>query len=91
MIDIGADFEDVSSDSLVSAPPRGAAGGYLAGPVRAQFVGMPQAVRLFSGATSLAFGADFEDVSSDSLVSALPRGRQGVVARSRSFQFVGMS
>ena len=35
-----------------------------------------QAVCLFGG-TSFAFGADFEDVSSDSLVSALLRGAAG--------------
>ena len=35
---------------------------------------MSQAVCLFGGATSLAFGADIEDVSGEALVSALPRG-----------------
>ena len=80
----GADLEDVSGDSLASAPPKGAAGGYLTGPVRAQFVGMSQAVCLFGGPTSFAFGADFEDVSSDSLVSALPRGAAGGISWARS-------
>ena len=57
MVDIGADFEDVSGDSLVSALPRGAALGYLPRPVRAKFVGMSQAVWLFGCLTYLAFGA----------------------------------
>ena len=81
MGDTGAVFEIVSSDSLVSAPLRGAAGAGFTGPVRAQFVGMSQAVCLFGCSTSLAFGADFEDVSGDSLVSALLRGAAGVVSR----------
>ena len=45
----GAEFEDVSSDSLVLALLQGAAGGYFTGPVRAQIVGMSQAVCLFLG------------------------------------------
>ena len=73
----GADVEDVSGEALVSAPPRGAAGGGCTGPVRAQFVGMSEAVCLFGGPTSFAFGTDFEDVSSDSLVSAPPKGAAG--------------
>ena len=75
MVDTGADFEDVSGDSLVSALLRGAAGAGFTGPVRAQFVGMSQAVCLFGGAKSLAFGADCEDVSGEALVSALPRSQ----------------
>ena len=67
----GTDFEDVSSDSLVSALLRGAAGGGFTGSRSRHFVGVSQAVWPFSCPTSLAFGADFEDVSSDSLVSAL--------------------
>ena len=48
--------------------------GVLRGPVRAQIVGMSQAVCLFGCPTSLAFGADWEDVSGEALVSALRRG-----------------
>ena len=65
------DVEDVSGDSVVSALLRGAAGGYITGSRSRNFVGMSQAVWPFSGPTSLAFGADLEDVSGDSLVSAL--------------------
>ena len=88
----GTDFEDVSGDSLASAPPKGAARGYCTGPVRAQFVEMSQAVRLFGGPTSLAFGTDFEDVSGDSLFSVLIGGTAGVgFTGPLRANFVGMS
>ena len=44
------------------------------GPVRAQIVGMSQAVCLFACPTSSPFGAVFEDVSGEALVSGLPMG-----------------
>ena len=74
MVDTGADFEDVSGDSLVSALLRGAARAGFTGPVRAQCVGMSQAVCLFCAPTSSTFGAEFEGVSGEALVSALQRG-----------------
>ena len=65
------DVEDVSSDSVVSALLRGAAGGYCTGSRSRNFVGMSQAVWPFSDPTCFVFGADLEDVSGDTLVSAL--------------------
>ncbi len=50
---------------------RGAAGGYFTGSRSRNFVGMSQAVWPFSDPTCFVFGADLEDVSGDSLVSAL--------------------
>ena len=84
----GAVSEDVSGGALVSAFPRGGRQGVYHGPVRAQIVGMSQAVCLFRTSTSLAFGADFEadfeDVSSEALVLALPGGGARVQPRARS-------
>ena len=53
---------------------RGSRQGRFHGPVRGQIVGMSQAVCLFWCPTPLAFGADFEDVSGDSLASVPQRG-----------------
>ena len=74
---------------MASALLRGAAGGYLTGPRSRHFVGMSQAVWQFSGPASLAFGADLEDVSGDSLVSALKGGGGGVLHGSPFAEFCG--
>ena len=53
-------------------------------PVRAQIVGMSQAVCLFACSTSSAFGTVSEDAPGEALVSALPWGRQGGMTLARS-------
>ena len=52
--------------------PKEGGQGVFHGPVRAQIVGMSQAVCLFRTSTSLEFGAKSEGVSGEALVSALP-------------------
>ena len=50
---------------------KGGGGGVITGSRSRNFVGMSQAVWPFSDPTCFVFGADLEDVSGDSLVSAL--------------------
>eukprot|EP00959_Pyramimonas_sp_CCMP1952_P316463 6623698-Pyramimonas_sp.AAC.1 len=71
---------------------RGAAGGHCTRPLSQDVVGMSQAVWPYSLPTCFVFGADLEDVSSDSLVSALLRGAAGGdFTRPLSRDVVGMS
>ena len=76
-LDFGAsrlDCEDVSSEALVSAPQGGSCQRWLHASVRAQNVGMSQAVCLFGCPDVFAFRADCEDVSSEALAATAPKG-----------------
>eukprot|EP00959_Pyramimonas_sp_CCMP1952_P194928 4076281-Pyramimonas_sp.AAC.1 len=75
-----ADCEDVSSEVLFSALPRGEPPGGSHDPIRFQIVGMPQVVCLSWCPTSSAPKADCEDVSRQALVVSSPwRSRRGVL------------
>eukprot|EP00959_Pyramimonas_sp_CCMP1952_P403584 8457056-Pyramimonas_sp.AAC.1 len=56
--------------------------GYLAASVCAQIAGMSQAVCLFWPPTSLAFGADLEDASSEALIFSTQGGQSLRMSRS---------
>ncbi len=67
----GAESDDVSSEALVSAAPRGSRQGVLHSSVRARMAGMSRVVCLVAAAAPAAFRADSEDVSGEALVLAL--------------------